>query len=227
MPSSSRSPCTWRWPPGSLHSPRAQPAYAGGRSGGCSPSSRPATWATQDRSRSNYLKTFDDERSHERHSRIIRRTAQPSDPGPASEAADAGDASSLGRTSLPCVASWAGFRPTSLARSRSACTRCATGSRVVVDPRDPQSHYGGRGAARQDHPREPEVGSLTRGDSSTQDSLRGGRVALSTVTKLCPYSYLFPLIPSRNRVTIWIFSRSVQASNLRVGGSNPSRRTIY
>jgi len=44
------------------------------------------------------------------------------------------------------------------------------------------------------------------------------------VTKSCPYSYVFPLIPSRNRVTIWFSSLSVQASNLRVGDSNPSRR---
>ena len=34
----------------------------------------------------------------------------------------------------------------------------------------------------------------------------------------------FPLIPSRNRITIWLSQRSVQGSNLRAGGSNPSRR---
>ena len=51
--------------------------------------------------------------------------------------------------------------------------------------------------------------------------------ARSRVTILCPYSLVFPLIPSRNRVTIWISYGSVQASNLRVGGSNPSRRAIW
>ena len=55
-------------------------------------------------------------------------------------------------------------------------------------------------------------------------SRRPGLASLWTI--LCPYSRSFPRIPARNRVTIWISYGSVQASNLRVGGSNPSRRAI-
>jgi len=63
----------------------------------------------------------------------------------------------------------------------------------------------------------PSSSRSTRGPSISTYDLQSADSDAVTIS--CPYSYVFLLIASRNHSTIWISYGSVQASNLRVGGS--------